>query len=154
MKLLKKYDHPIKIYHCFNCLPLSFDILYIKMIDFSQQPYLDSYNILRVRHKKKCIWLKNSETISPHCQVWITNETNRWWNRSGIDFMDGSIKPRVGVVWYIRNFVPDSAKNKSPQIPSCTTKEWNPRKNCTGCYFFWWKLCFLKKRRFGSHIVQ
>ena len=31
MKLLKKYDHPIKIYHCFNCLPLSFDILYTNL---------------------------------------------------------------------------------------------------------------------------
>ena len=28
MKLLKKYDHPIKIYRCFNRLPLLFDILY------------------------------------------------------------------------------------------------------------------------------
>ena len=28
------------------------------MIDFSQQPYLDSYNILRVRHKKEVSLIK------------------------------------------------------------------------------------------------
>ena len=32
MKLLKKYDHPIKIYRCFNRLPLSFDLLYYTIL--------------------------------------------------------------------------------------------------------------------------
>ena len=41
MKLLKKYDHPIKIYRCFNRLPLLFDILYRVMRHVISNPKLN-----------------------------------------------------------------------------------------------------------------